>query len=153
MELLEHGLYIVKEQYFTDFPSKHWMQNKSESRPHYYSFVDPKGVIWMIPMSSQIENYKAKIKKEEQKRNGRCLFYHIGKIAGKERVFIISDLFPITEDYIARAYTISSVEYVVRNETLNRELRSKAVKYIRLLEQKKLIDRNHILKIRSQLIK
>ena len=113
MDFVEHGLYIVSDQYFTDFPSKHWMQNKSERRPHYYALKDKSGIIWLIPMSTQVENYKRKIEREEIKRGkGNCIYYHIGKIAGKERVFIISDLFPVTTNYIVKPYTISSIEYL-----------------------------------------
>ena len=154
MDFIEHGLYFIKDQYFYDFPSKHWMLNKGEKRPHYYALKDNSGIIWMIPMSSQIENYQQKIVREEQKREkGNCLYYHIGKIAGKERVFIISDLFPIDSSYIVRPYTIKSVNYIVKNRKLNQELRSKTIKYIRLLEQRVLKDRNNILLIRKALIK
>lgn len=73
MILIEHGLYFVKDQYFDDFPSKHWMLNKGEKRPHYYALEDPSGLIWLIPMSSQVENYKRKIQK--RKKNG------VGEIA------------------------------------------------------------------------
>lgn len=154
MNLIEHGVYFVKDQYFEDFPSEHWMFNKGEKRPHYYALKDTKGVMWLIPMSSQVENYKRRIKNEERKRGeGNCIFYHIGLFAGKESVFIISDMMPITDTYIARSYLINNVEYVIKNDNLNRKLRSKAVRYIRLLEKKKLTDRNGILKIRKHLIK
>ena len=33
MNLIEHGVYFVKDQYFEDFPSEHWMFNKGEKRP------------------------------------------------------------------------------------------------------------------------
>lgn len=150
----EHGLYIVSEKYFKDFPSKHWMENKSGNRPHYYSLKDPSGVFWLIPLSSQVENYKLKILKEENKRGvGNCIFYHIGEIAGTERVFIISDLFPVIPEYIIRPYRIKNVDYCVKNDRINRVVRSKSIRYIRLLEQNKLTDRNNILSIREQIIK
>ena len=154
MGLFEHGIYFVKDQYFKDFPSKHWMLNKGEKRPHYYAIKDTAGVMWLIPMSSRVENYKRKINSEEKKRGkGNCIFYHIGLFAGKESVFIISDMMPITDTYIARSYLINNVEYVIKNDNLNRRLRSKTVRYIRLLEQRKLTDRNHVLKIREKLAK
>ncbi len=42
MNLIEHGVYFVKDQYFEDFPSEHWMFNKGEKRPHYYALKDTK---------------------------------------------------------------------------------------------------------------
>lgn len=153
MDFVEHGLYIVSDQYFTDFPSKHWMQNKSERRPHYYALKDKSGIIWLIPMSTQVENYKRKIEREEIKRGkGNCIYYHIGKIAGKERVFIISDLFPVTTNYIVKPYTISSIEYIVKNEKMNKEIKRKTLKYLRLLEQHQLSDNNNIIDIKRQLL-
>ncbi|MFR8670877.1 MAG: type III toxin-antitoxin system CptIN family toxin [[Clostridium] leptum] len=153
MDFVEHGLYIVSHQYFTDFPSKHWMQNKSERRPHYYALKDKSGIIWLIPMSTQVENYKRKIEREEIKRGkGNCIYYHIGKIAGKERVFIISDLFPVTTNYIVKPYTISSIEYIVKNEKMNKEIKRKTLKYLRLLEQHQLSDNNNIIDIKRQLL-
>ena len=153
MDIVEHGLYIVSDQYFTDFPSKHWMQNKSERRPHYYALKDKSGIIWLIPMSTQVENYKRKIEREEIKRGkGNCIYYHIGKIAGKERVFIISDLFPVTTNYIVKPYTISSIEYIVKNEKMNKENKRKTLKYLRLLEQHQLSDNNNIIDIKRQLL-
>lgn len=74
-------------------------------------------------------------------------------IAGKESVFIISDMMPVTEKYIARPFVIGNTEYIVKNNNLNRRLKSKAVRYIRLIEQHKLSDRNHILEIKDKLFK
>ena len=69
MDFIEYGLYFIKDQYFYDFPSKHWMLNKGEKRPHYYALKDNSGIVWMIPMSSQVENYRQKIAREEQSWN------------------------------------------------------------------------------------
>lgn len=66
MDFIEHGLYFIKDQYFYDFPSKHWMLNKGEKRPHYYALKDNSGIVWMIPMSSQVENYRQKIARERK---------------------------------------------------------------------------------------
>lgn len=153
MIIKEHGLYTVNDKYFMDFPSKYWMQNKSQNRPHYYSMKDPSGILWFIPMSTKVENYSKKIAKEEEKRGkGNCIFYQLGKVGGIQRAFIISDLFPMVPEYIIKPYTIKSVEYIVKDEPLNREIRSKAVKYVKLLESHVLRDRNEILKIRNELI-
>lgn len=153
MEISVHGLYIVKDSYFADFPSEHWMWNKAESRPQYLAIQDASGLLWLIPLSSKVENYRAKIARVEERRGeGNCVYYHIGKIAGKERAFIISGMFPITECYISHQYTISSVPYIVRDKELIRQLHSKAQRYLRLLEQGQLRDENHVLDIRTKLL-
>lgn len=153
MEVEEHGLYIIKDSYFEEYPGHGWMWNKNESRPHYYAIKDKAGVFWMIPMSSKVDNYREKISRVEAQRGaGNCLYYEIGQIAGRERAFIISSMLPVTEDYISHPYTINKQHYVVRNERLIRSLYSKSMRYLKLLEQGVMKDQNHVLYIRNQLV-
>ena len=154
MQIVEHGLYLVKDIYFQTFPSPGWMWNKGENRPHYFSFRDTHGLLWLVTMSSKTEKYRDKIKREEEKRGiGNCIYYHIGRISGQDRAFIISGLFPVTEEYISRSYNMNQAPYIVQDKILIRQIRSKAMRYIRLLEQKKLRDQNNILSIRCKLKK
>ena len=153
MELKENGLYIIKDVYFVTYSSPHFLWNKSESRPHFYAVKDSAGIFWMIPMSSQLDKYRKLIAKEETKRGvGNCLYYHIGVIAGKERAFNISGMFPVAEKYISHPYTISGVPYIVKDNQLIKKLRSKAVRYLRLLEQHQIRDTNQVLQIRKELL-
>ena len=149
-----HGLYLVSDSYFARFPSKYWMWNKGENRPHYFALQDKCGLYWMIPLSSNASGYTAKIQKEEQKRgDGNCLFYHIGRVYGKPNAFIISGAFPVTEQYILRPYTFGNLPYIIQDQKLITALRSKLNRYIRLLEQRQLRDNNRILQIRDELLK
>lgn len=151
--LVEHGLYSIKDQYFKDFQRTHWMDNKNERRPYYYLMKDRDGIFWVIPLSSQTENYQAKIDREEKKRGaGNCLYYHIGKVASKDRVFLIGDMFPIDESYIKAPFTISSVHYVSRNKNLNAAIYSKAMRYLKLVECGVMKSRNDILGIKRLLL-
>lgn len=153
MEIVEHGLYLVKDEYFQRFPSKTWMWNKKEQRPHYYA-VKINDLLWMVPMSTKTEKYKEKITKEEEKHGkGNCVYYHTGVIAGIERAFIISGMLPITSEYIAKTYDVDHRPYIVQDKRLKRQLRSKVMRYIRLLEQGKLKDQNNVLQIRKTLSK
>ena len=154
MEIKEHGLYVVSDSYFTDFPSEHWMWNKGQNRPHYYALRDGSGMMWLIPLSSKVENYKAKIAREEARRGqGKCLYYYIGRAAGREQAFIICDMFPVTEKYIVKPYTLGNIAVVVPSAKLNRELNNRARNYLRLLELHKMKDLNNVLQIREQLKK
>ena len=95
-DLILYGLYSIKDSYFSDFKRPYWMDNKNEGRPYYYLLQDSDGVHWVIPLSSQVENYERKIVREEAKRGaGNCIYYHIGKIASAKRVFLIGDMFPV----------------------------------------------------------
>ena len=74
------------------------MDNKNERRPYYYLLKDNDGIEWVVPMSSKVENYTLKIEKEEKKRGkGNCIYYHIGRIAGIARVFLIGDRVPVNQ--------------------------------------------------------
>lgn len=152
MQVVNHGIYLIKDEYFNTFPSANWMWNKRETRPHYLSVRDAQGFLWMIPMSSKVESIRAKIAKVEEKRGkGNCLYYHTGLVAGVERGFIISGMFPVTEQYIAHEYEYHGKAYVVENWDLNAEIYSKAMSYLRLLEQHKMRDSNKVLYIRQVL--
>lgn len=118
MEKIEiSGLYIVNDQYYLDYPSHYYMQNKSESRPHYYAIQDSDGIFWMIPLSSKVEKYRARIADIESVHGcGSCILYCIAPIHGTERAILVGDMFPVTEKYILRPYTISGQPYVIRNK-------------------------------------
>lgn len=152
MQIQEYGLYIVSDSYFQDFPSDHWMWNKGQNRPHYYAFRDRDGTMWLIPLSSKVENYKAKIEREEARRGkGKCLYYYIGNAAGRQQAFIISGMMPILPKYIVKPFTIEDTAVLVPSSRLNRELTRKATTYLHLLEQNKLKDLNNVLQIRQAL--
>lgn len=153
MQLVEHGLYTVKDRYFTEFGTGHWVDNKQEGRPYYYLFQDTDGVAWMIPISSQVDNYKRKIEREEKKRGaGQCIYYCIGLVASKERAFLIGDMFPVDERYIKAPYRIMSNHYISQNKRLNAALRRKATKFLRLVEQDVIHSRNDIMGIKQELM-
>ena len=129
------------------------MDNKNEKRPYYYLLRDNDGIDWLIPMSSQVENYRAKIKKEEAKRGeGNCLYYHIGKIASSESVFLVGDMFPIDETYVKDPFTIGPTHYIVKNGNLNKMLYSKAMRYLKLVSSGKMHSRNDIMGIKRILL-
>ena len=151
--LVQYGLYKIKDQYFIDFRRPYWMDNKNENRPYYYLLTDKDGIDWVIPMSSQTDNYRGKIEREEAKRGkGNCIYYHIGEVASVERVFLIGDMFPINEDYIKAPFTIGPTHYVSRNKKLNSAIYSKAMRFIKLVEGGLIKSRNDILGIKRVLL-
>lgn len=152
MDVINYGLYNIKDIYFEDFRSDYFTDNKCENRPHYCTFTDKKGIIWFIPLSTQTEAYAEKIRKDEE-NHGSCLFYHIGKINGVNRVFLIGNMFPVTADYIKKPYTIGNTHYVVGNKELIKQIHKKAVRYLTLVEYKKLKPKVDIMKIKAELYK
>lgn len=150
--MVQFGLYSVKDQFFNDFKSPYFSDNKFENRPYFCSFQDKSGVWWMIPLSTQVAAYQQKIEKDEEKYR-MCLYYHIGKIAGHDRVFLIGNMFPVSEKYIKKEYTIAGAHYVVQNEALLREVQRRVKKYLSLVEHHKLKPYVDILGIKKKLIR
>lgn len=137
MNVQQFGLYILKDDYFVRFKNDFLIHNKNENRPFYCSFVDSKGLIWFIPLSSQIQTYERKIKKDEEK-HGECLFCYIGKVAGMKRAFLIGRMFPVTSRYIRREYTIKGEPYKVKNKNDIKNIQSRAKAYIAMIKSGKL---------------
>ena len=68
MNIVDYGLYKVKDEYFEHFKSSYFTDNKSENRPYYLSFKDKDNIIWLIPLSSQTVNYQLKISQDIENR-------------------------------------------------------------------------------------
>lgn len=151
MTIIQYGLYNVKDNYFIDFKSAYLPDNKQENRPYYCAIVDKDGIIWLIPLSTKVTEYKQKIEVETAKR-GSCLFYYIGKIKGEDSVFQIGNAFPISEKYIKKPYTIAGVQYIVANEQLKKELHKRFSKFIALVKQGKLTPNVDIMAIKRHLL-
>lgn len=99
--LLETGyVYHIKDERL--------MKNHEDgsTRPTYFCIKDDNSkILWFIPMSSKIEKYK-KLQEQKIKKNGVCDTIVIGKYRRKEAVFLIQNIFPITEKYIDHIDTI-----------------------------------------------
>jgi hypothetical protein len=95
--MVEHGFYIIDDLFFEKFNDPFLKGNKSENRPHYYCFKDTnEGLYWIIPLSSRINKYQ-KIINQRLKNHKPCDILHICTLSnGKQSVFLIQDMFPIT---------------------------------------------------------
>ena len=136
------GFYIVKDKFFEDMQDPYLKGNKAENRPHYYCFEDTNtGIYWMIPLSSRIDKYK-RIMEKKEKAGKSCDILHIVKLDdSRESAFLIQDMFPITEKYIERAYTIAGNPLMLTSEHTAREIERKARKVMGMLKQ---IGRAHV---------
>lgn len=102
------GFYIIKDSFFDDMDEPYLKGNKKGNRPHYYCFEDSaSGLYWMIPLSSRIDKYK-KIVENKKKAGKPCDIIHIVKLDDdRESAFLLQDMFPITDAYVEREYTIA----------------------------------------------
>ena len=129
------GFYIIKDKFFEDMSDPYLKGNKSGNRPHYYCFEDGRtGIYWMIPLSSRIDKYKRIM--EKKKKDGKpCDIIHIAKLDdSRESVFLIQDIFPITEEYIDREYTIAGNHLMLTSEHTVKDIEKKAKKVINMLK-------------------
>jgi len=130
----EHSICFIKDEFFDDFPDPYLKKNKAQQRPHYYCFKDDNtGLYWIIPLSSQIEKYN-KIIENRKRQNKPCDILHIIKLGNdKQSVFLIQDIFPITENYIDREYTINRIPLTLTNEKDRKEIRKKVTKILGMI--------------------
>lgn len=131
----ETGFYIIKDKFFEDVSDPYLKRNKSGNRPHYYCFEDTNtGIYWMIPLSSRIAKYR-RIAESREKAGKPCDIIHIVKLDhNRESVFLIQDMFPITEEYIEREYTIAGNHVMLTSEHTAKELERKARKVMKMLK-------------------
>lgn len=130
------GLYIIKDEYFSDFPNSKYMDNKGENRPHYYAIRDNDGLLWMIPISSKVEKFKAKIADVEAKTGkGKCFLFAIAPISGRERALVISEMFPVTEEYILRPYTVNGKPLIIQSTEVQRTIKTKSFRFLKMVNQ------------------
>ena len=130
------GFYIIKDEFFEDMSDPYLKGNKAGNRPHYYCFEDINtGIYWMIPLSSRIDKYK-RIMEKKEKCGKPCDILHIVKLDDdRESVFLIQDMFPITEEYIEREYTIAGNHLMLTSEHTAKEIEQKAKKIMGMLKR------------------
>lgn len=128
------GFYIIKDVFFQDMADPYLKGNKQGNRPHYYCFQDNvDGIYWMIPLSSKVDKFRQII--ERRKKQGKpCDTIYIIKLDdGRESAFLIQDMFPINESYVAREYTIAGNHLMLTSEHEVRILEKKARKVMKLI--------------------
>lgn len=130
------GFYIIQDRFFEDMSDPYLKENKAGNRPHYYCFEDAVAKIyWMIPLSSQIDKYK-RIMEQKEKAGKHCDIIHIVKLDdNRESAFLIQDMFPITERYIEREYTIAGNHLMLTSEHTAKEIERKAKKVMGMLKR------------------
>lgn len=134
--MIETGLYIIKDQFFSDMADPYLKYNKGESRPHYYCFKDTEDhIFWMIPLSSRVEKYQRIIARRKAAKKP-CDILHIVKLPNdKESAFLIQDMFPVTESYIEREYKIAGNHLMLTSDKDIRIINHKARKVLGMLKR------------------
>ena len=139
MKLVQYGFYKLKDKYFKDYPSPKncYVDNKSENRPYYLAYTDQSGIIWLLPISSKVEKYKAKIA-EDEKKYRECITCYIIDYMGEERAVLIGNMIPVTAEYIKGEFTIQRQHYVVQDDRAIKAIRKRCSRYLTLVRAKKM---------------
>ena len=98
---VENGkFYFIKDEFFSIFKDYKLMENKENGnkRPCYFCFNDMENeeIIWFVPISSKVEKYKS-IYENKKKARKKVYNFVFGKVLGKEKAFLIQNIFPTTE--------------------------------------------------------
>ncbi|MCI8466140.1 MAG: hypothetical protein HFI63_09860 [Lachnospiraceae bacterium] len=130
------GFYIIKDMFFEDMSDPYLKSNKEGNRPHYYCFEDTNtGIYWMIPLSSQIDKYKRIIEKKEKAGKPCDIIYIVKLDDSRQSAFLIQDMFPITDKYIERKYTIAGNHLMLTSEHTVKKIEQKAKKVMGMLKR------------------
>ena len=147
--------YFIKDSYFEDIHDSALMQNKEDGRgrPCFFAIQDKDGLFWMIPISSKVEKYH-QILESKIKKNGKCDTIFFANVLGQERAFLIQNMFPIIEEYVADEYIqMPNKNPVMISETSSKELLEKFKTVLALVNHGKInIVFPDILKIRGWLL-
>lgn len=135
-----YGFYVLKNSFFEDMNDPYLKNNKDGHRPFYYCFKEDNqdqtdtDIFWMIPLSSRIEKYQMIIDNRTA-QNKPCDIIHITTLpTGKKSAFLIQDIFPITEKYIEREYTLGNTHLILPYESEIKTIEQKAKKILSLIK-------------------
>ena len=132
--------YFIKDSFFDFIKDSELMKNKENSnkRPCYYCFKSTKydKIIWFIPVSTKIDKYKKvyENKLHKQIKLGKTPSVDtivFGNVANTYSVFLIQNMFPVTEKYIESQYIKNKVAIKLSNK-LKVEIITKATKVLNL---------------------
>ena len=137
MEIENGKFYFIKDTFFEIFKEYKLMENKENGnkRPCYFCFTDPENskIIWFVPISSKVDKYKT-IYENKKKKQKKVYNFVFGKVLGKEKTFLIQNIFPTTELYIESKYQ-NKMQDIEITESLKREVIETAMNVIKLAQK------------------
>ena len=151
--------YFIHDQYFIDFASKELPLNKSvedetlHDRPCFYAIKGSVGnIYWMIPISSKIEKFRS-LYDAKIKRYGKCDTLVFGVVKDRDAVFLIQNMFPVTQEYVREEYKDLKTNKSVRIDfKLEQEIKKKAYRVLSLERKGVKLLFSNALEIESKLI-
>lgn len=132
--------YFIKDSFFDVIDDPELMKNKENGnkRPCYYCFKskESSNIIWFIPVSTKIDKYQniyeKKLKKQIKLGKTPSIDTIVfGNVANTYSVFLIQNMFPVTEEYVESQYIKNKVAIKLSNK-LQTEIIGKATKVLNL---------------------
>ena len=134
--LKERGFYVIRDKFFEDFPDPYLKGNKEERRPHYFAFKDKKThLMWMIPLSSRTAKYQGIISKRKYFHKPNDTLHICELDNGRASVFLLQDMFPITEEYIQGEYMIDDNPLTLTSDAEAEIIHQKAMRILNLIHR------------------
>ena len=127
---------FIKDEFFDVFKNYKLMENKESGnkRPCYFCFRDrkDKDIIWFVPISTKYDMYKKIYDNKKLKIGNKPVYNFVfGSVLGKEKTFLIQNIFPTTEKYIESKYQ-NKMKDVEITESLKREIIQTSINVIKL---------------------
>ena len=153
---VENGkFYFIKDEFFDIFKNYNLMHNKENGtkRPCYFCFNDQqeKKIIWFVPISSKVEKYKL-IYENKKKTRKKVYNFVFGKVLGKEKTFLIQNIFPTTEYYIESKYQSKNQDVKI-TASLKKEIIQTSINVIKLAKKGINIPFYNIIEMKEILLK
>lgn len=106
MKIITGYLYHIKDDFFDKLKNYELMINRENghSRPSYLEIKD-NDILWFIPLSTKVSKYKPMIE-NEIKKYGSCKTIMIKRIADRNQVILIQNVFPTLEKYVKNLHTV-----------------------------------------------
>ena len=131
MSIVANGVYFLKRELYDVIHSVDGICSDKKERPviALVPSLDNDKIFWAIPMGDlshrtdeQVERLKSFIDRPD--KDIRSCFYHIGN-TDKKSIFFISDVIPVTDEYIQRPYLSCNRHVEIKNKKLIAELTRK----------------------------
>lgn len=155
----EKGMYFGKESIYQKIRDLGGVWNDSKERPIVclLESTERKGLYWAIPVGNwnhRDESKKQRIQKylDSPESDLRSCYYHVARTTVKS-IFFISDVIPITKEYIERDYLGYNKEhFVIKNPKLIEQLNHKLTRILSFENINNNYFRQHITSLKNSLI-
>lgn len=143
--MTQEHFYFLKDEYcekygtYSVMKNKETINGKEHKRPCFYAIKDRvDDIYWMIPISSQITKYQNVLNQKLQKYSVYDGL-EFGYVLGRRAAFLLQNLCPVTEKYIAEEYIDrnNNKPVMVNSNAIKNKIRKKANKLIQLTKQGK----------------